>query len=104
MIKYYCKNCKTSSEKSTCDICGKRAEITSRLYWCCHCNVPIYTEECPLCKNQGKEFTTDVRPVFPEERLLIEAVMGEPMKYHDCSVWNASSSGYFVNGEKLISV
>ena len=58
-------------------------------------------EECPLCKNQGKEFTTDVRPVFPEERLLIEAVMGEPMKYHDCSVWNASSSGYFVNGEKI---
>ena len=101
MIKYYCKNCKTSSEKSTCDICGKRAEITSRLYWCCHCNVPIYMEECPLCKNQGKEFTTDVRPVFPEERLLIEAVMGEPMKYHDCSVWNASSSGYFVNGEKI---
>ena len=79
----------------------KRAEITSRLYWCCHCNVPIYMEECPLCKNQGKEFTTDVRPVFPEERLLIEAVMGEPMKYHDCSVWNASSSGYFVNGEKI---
>lgn len=101
MIRYYCKNCKTSSEKSTCDICGKRTELNSRLYWCSHCNVPIYTDECPLCRNQGKEFATDVRPVFPEERLLIEAVMGEPMKYQNCSVWNASSSGYFVNGEKI---
>lgn len=101
MIKYYCKKCKTASEKSTCDICGNRTELTSRLYWCCHCNVPLYSEECPVCGHQGKEFATDVRPVFPEERLLIEAVMGKPMKYHGCSVWNASSNGYFVNGEKI---
>lgn len=101
MIKYYCNNCKTVSKKSTCDICGRRTEITSRLFWCKHCNVPIYTKVCPVCGNEGKEFTTDVRPVFPEERLLIEAVMGVPLKFLKCSVWNASSIGYFVNGEKM---
>lgn len=101
MIKYYCKKCELSVEKSVCDICGKRTEMTSKIYWCKKCNVPIYNEVCPICENNGKYLSTDVRPVFPEERLLIEAVMGEPMKYHGHSVWNSNSTGYFVDGEKI---
>ena len=100
MIKYYCKTCKINTDKSTCELCGNRTEISSQLYWCENCNVPIYTEKCPLCNNAGSYFTTDARPVFPEERLLIESVMKEPMKYYGHSVWNSNGT-YFVDGKKI---
>ena len=100
MIKYYCKTCKINTDKSTCELCGNRTEISSQLYWCENCNVPIYTEKCPLCNNIGSYFTTDARPVFPEERLLIESVLKEPMKYYEHSVWN-SNGIYYVDGKKI---
>lgn len=75
--------------------------MTSALYWCNSCNIPTYHEVCPKCGNKGFYFTTDARPVFPEERLLIEAVLGEPMKFHEHSVWN-SNGIYYVDGKKII--
>lgn len=101
MITYYCNNCKMQTEESECSVCRKRTKITSKLFWCKTCNVPTYTQSCPKCGSQGKYFTSDARPVFQEERLLIESVLGEPMKYHGHSVWNGSSNTYFVDGEKL---
>lgn len=100
MISYFCKNCQINTQKSECDICGSRTELSSKLYWCDNCNIPTYTETCPLCHSIGNYFTTDVRPVFPEERLLIEAIIHEPMKYHGHSVWS-SKNGYFVDGKNI---
>lgn len=100
MITYLCKKCNITTEKSECDICGERTMLSSKLYWCNNCNVPIYNEKCPVCNKTGDYFTTDARPVFPEERLLIESVMQEPMKYHGHSVWNANGF-YFVDGKKI---
>ena len=100
MIKYFCKKCNLFMSKSECDICGNRASISSKLYWCEHCNIPTYHEVCPRCGNKGFYFTTDARPVFPEERLLIEAVLGKPLKYISNSVWN-SNGIYFANGKKI---
>lgn len=100
MIKYLCKKCNIITAKSECDICGSRTAMTSKLYWCKHCNVPIYHEVCSSCGNKGIYFATDARPVFPEERLLIESVLGEPMKFHNSSVWN-SNGIYYVNGKKI---
>lgn len=100
MITYQCKRCGITTAKSECDICGSRTSFTSALYWCKECNVPTYNEVCPRCGNKGSYFTTDARPVFPEERLLIEAVLGEPMKFCKNSVWN-SNGIYFVDGKKI---
>lgn len=100
MITYQCKKCNITTAKSECDICGSRTFLTSALYWCEECNVPTYHEVCPRCGKKGFYFTTDARPVFPEERLLIEAVLGEPMKFHNNSVWN-SNGIYFVDGKKI---
>lgn len=100
MITYQCKKCGITTAKSECDICGSRTSLTSALYWCRECNVPTYHEVCPRCGNKGFYFTTDARPVFPEERLLIETVLGEPMKFHNNSVWN-SNGIYFVDGKKI---
>ena len=46
MIKYYCNNCKVEMESSECSICGERTEMKSDIYWCEHCNIPIYEENC----------------------------------------------------------
>ena len=101
MVKYYCENCRIDVEKSECPICGKRTKVTSSLYWCKSCNVPIYDEVCPICGSLGDSFTSDVRPVFPEERLLIEVVLGKPLAYLNDSVWNGAGNRYYVNGKKL---
>lgn len=100
MIKYLCKKCNLITAKSECDICGSRTSLTSKLYWCKKCNVPTYHEVCPKCESKGFYFATDARPVFPEERLLIESVLGEPMRFYKKSVWN-SNGIYYVNGEKI---
>ena len=78
MIKYFCKNCNINVESSECSVCGARTEVESKLYWCSTCNIPIYDEVCPICGCKGEYFTSDARPVFPEERLLIEIMLGKP--------------------------
>lgn len=101
MITYFCENCNITVNKSECPVCGKRTKVTSRLFWCKTCNVPIYDEACPVCGTRGEYFTSDVRPVFPEERLLIEIILGKPLAFQNDSVWNGVGNRYYVNGKKL---
>lgn len=99
MIKYYCENCKIESESSSCSICGERTVSKSEIYWCKKCNVPIYEDVCSECGGIGYKIGTDIRPVFPEERLMLEILLGEPFKYKKSSVWVASNR-YIVDGVK----
>lgn len=101
MIKYYCNTCKIELDISECSVCNSRAEIDSKIYWCKECNVPMYNEECIECGSKGKYIGTDIRPVFPEERLFLEVLIGEPLKYINSSVWNITGNRYVVDGEKL---
>lgn len=109
MITYTCNNCKKSFHPddlnscgdSTCPYCKKRADkVNSLLFWCDNCNVPIYDEIC-TCGNHGKPFTTDARPVFPEERLLIEILLDKPLAFINDSVWNGAGNNYYVNGKRI---
>ena len=101
MIRYFCETCNIECDLSTCSVCGERTQIKSKLYWCKECDIPIYDEYCSLCGNKGKESTTDIRPVFPEERLLLEVLIGEPFKFLKSSVWNGSGNRYIVDGNAL---
>lgn len=102
MLKYFCKQCNIETEFSSCPNCGKRTEIQeSSVFWCDTCNVPIYNETCPVCDKKGRRVGTDARPVFPEERLLIEIVLGCPLKFRYSSVWHISGQYYFVDGQKI---
>ncbi len=112
MILYTCRNREketgeplpctdTRCESSRCPVCGGRAEAVSEIYWCESCRVPLYEETCSLCGRKGKRLTTDIRPVFPEERLIIEIVMGKPFAYLKESIWNGTGNRYYVNGQKL---
>lgn len=103
MIKYVCEECNgLECETSVCPICSSRTKLKkSVIYWCQNCNIPIYEEKCLCCGLKGKYIGTDIRPVFPEERLLIEIIKGEEFKYAGKSVWNTSGNNYIVNGKKI---
>lgn len=101
MITYHCKKCNIPVEQSECSICGSRTQSESKLYWCEHCQIPIYEEKCPICHETGKYFTSDARPVFPEERLLLELLLEKPLAFINASVWNGIGNRYYVNGKKI---
>lgn len=112
MITYRCNNrdMKTGAElpctgniceTSTCPECKGRADASSKIYWCEECKVPLYEEHCSVCGAKGSYLATDIRPVFPEERLLVEIILGEPFCFEKDSVWNGTGNKYYVNGKKI---
>ena len=101
MIRYHCKTCNIDVNQSECSICGSRATVESKLYWCSECNIPLYDEVCPICHEKGKSFTSDARPVFPEERLLLEILLDSPLCFLKDSVWNGTGNRYYVNGKRI---
>jgi phosphoadenosine phosphosulfate reductase len=50
-----------------------------------------------ICSCKTRYLCSDARPVFPEERLLAELLLGRPMAFHGKSVW-ASRRGFYVDG------
>ncbi len=112
MITYICHNkdektgenlpCTNNRcETSVCPTCGGRADAVSQIFWCKKCKIPTYEEQCPICGGKGKKLATDIRPVFPEERLLIEIVLGEPFCLKDAFVWNGTGNHYYADGKKV---
>ena len=101
MILYWCEKDKIQTKRSTCPVCGGRCNVEkSEIYWCDHCRIPLYESHCS-CGGEVTRLTTDIRPVFPEERLLIEIVTDKPFAYQEASVWNGAGNHYFVNGKKI---
>lgn len=103
MQRYICHDCDDlECNSETCPVCGGHAvAISTEIYWCSECNAPSVTTVCSCCHNYCKYIATDLRPVFPEERLLVEVLLGTPMKYADCSVWTSGGGTYFIDGKKL---
>ena len=102
LVTYICEKCGLKTNTSVCPHCGGRSAVEKReLFWCSHCNIPNYDEVCPICGNKGEYFASDARPVFPEERLLLEIMIRKPFCFEKDFVWNASNNRYYVNGKKL---
>ena len=101
MIKYICRHCNNyECETSICPICGQRTELVStNIYYCDKCNVPIFDEVCPECGEKCRRIGSDVRPVFAQERLLLEVLLHQPMAFAGKSVWSTNSSSYWIDGK-----
>ena len=114
MIEKICPihNVPIDGEKCSKDGCEARPIISTTLYWCNECRVPVFGEKdeqiknrkinrCLICGNECKYISTDMRPVFPEERLLIAILLKEKDLhiFDDVSIWN-SNSGYYFDGVK----
>ena len=77
----WCRNCNIELNDKKCPICGSDTveDVPVTIYWCKSCKVPVLQEVaqvdkgiCPRCGNRMRHMASDVRPVFPEERLLME--------------------------------
>ena len=103
MIKYICKSCNDlETETSTCPVCGKRTSLlSSEIFYCDKCNAPSFTEECQECHSVCNKIGSDLRPVFAQERLLLEVLLDKPMAFAGKSVWSTSSNMYWIEGAKL---
>jgi phosphoadenosine phosphosulfate reductase len=101
MIRYVCNHCDgLSCETSVCPNCGQKAEATDvSVFWCDQCNVPCFDKTCGICGGKTRYIGPDIRPVFPQERLLLETLMGEPMKYAGHSVWCAVGNTFIIDGK-----
>ncbi|MBB5182681.1 phosphoadenosine phosphosulfate reductase family protein [Catenisphaera adipataccumulans] len=106
----WCKNCNIETNENNCPICGEKTveDIPTEVYWCSECRVPVMQEVtqadkgiCPRCGKHMKHLSSDIRPVFPEERLLIELILDkEPYEWAESSVW-ASNSRYYIDGKSV---
>lgn len=103
MLRYICNHCDDlECESSVCPVCGGRTiPQKSEIYWCKTCNAPSYEKDCSICGTRCESIASDLRPVFPEERLLIETILGVPMKYKNDSCYCTGGGTYFFNGEKV---
>jgi phosphoadenosine phosphosulfate reductase len=103
----WCNNCRAETVKEKCELCGAATdtEVPLEIYWCASCKTPIIKQAnaldrdvCPTCDGKTSYLCTDLRPVFPEERLLFEILLGKPLAYIKQSVW-ASDNRYYVDGK-----
>ena len=101
----YCVKCNRFTDSRICPECGSETteDVPNVVYWCDACNIPILHQPdgnhitCPTCGNDARYLCADLRPVFPEERLLFEVLTDQPLAHVDDSVW-AIGSRYYVNG------
>lgn len=106
----WCRNCNIETNDTICPVCSETTveDIPIEIYWCVHCKTPIIQNVtqadkgiCPLCGEKIKYLSADLRPVFPEERLLLELLLDkEPNEFIKKSVW-ASNSRYYIDGKSI---
>lgn len=106
----WCRNCNIELKDKKCPICGSDTveDVPVEIDWCSKCRVPVLQEVsqadkgiCPRCGGKMKYMSSDIRPVFPEERLLLEILLDrKPNEYIEKSVW-AINSRYYIDGKSV---
>ena len=102
----WCKDCSRETENEKCELCGQatKPDIPVEIYWCDKCKTPIIKlannidkNICTICNDKTKYMCADIRPVFPEERLLLEVLTSKPFEFKEKSIW-ASNNRYYIDG------
>lgn len=106
----WCNKCRVELLEQECPICGSKTEpvVPVEVNWCSECKIPLIhlandlsMDYCPICNHATSYLASDLRPVFPEERLLLELQLNrEPYSLASCSVW-AANSRYYIDGKPL---
>ena len=80
----WCKQCNIETNADICPVCGGTTveDLPVEVYWCDSCKIPIINTIiqadkgcCPVCGGKTEYLSADLRPVFPEERLLVELLL-----------------------------
>jgi len=108
----WCTKCNIETNENICPVCGSKTidDLPTGIYWCKFCHVPVIQTAkqtdngtCPVCGRPTKYLATDLRPVFPEERLLLEILLEmDQDALLSKSVW-ANNNRYYIDG-KVISL
>ena len=106
----WCTQCNIETNDTVCPICGVTTieDLPVEVYWCNNCCVPVTQTTnqadkgiCPICGRTTKYLAADLRPVFPEERILLESLLGME---HDTllkkSIW-ANNNRYYIDGKSM---
>lgn len=106
----WCKQCNLETNEARCPVCGAETieDIPVEVYWCENCKIPLIhlstaVEKgiCPICGGKTHYLSADLRPVFPEERLLLSCLLDkEPDSLMGNSVW-AANSRYYIDGKGI---
>ncbi|MBQ7498197.1 MAG: phosphoadenosine phosphosulfate reductase family protein [Selenomonas sp.] len=106
----WCKVCERETEAEHCEVCSSltEADVPVEIYYCQNCQIPIVVSVneksdkicCSNCGVRIKRLCKDLRPVFPEERLLLEILTAKPLAYLEKSVW-ACGSRYYIDGKSM---
>ena len=106
----WCKDCNLETNELHCPVCGNKTveDVPTEIFWCKNCLVPIIHLAtapdkgiCPICGKKTAYLSTDLRPVFPEERLLLEILLDKkPNTCINSSVW-ALNSRYYIDGKSI---
>ena len=103
----WCKVCGRVTYNNYCELCGAKTEeeTPSEVRWCPDCNAPVLKtldddrrDICPVCGGEIDYLVADLRPVFPQEKFLIEALLGKRSAFKDKSVW-ACNNRYYIDGK-----
>jgi phosphoadenosine phosphosulfate reductase len=79
-----------------------RSRLPKDVYWCPRCDIPLLQEECGGCGSGGARVASDVRPVFPQEKRLLEIFLDYPKdSLRNESVWDTKSSNVIIGGESV---
>ena len=103
MIERICPKCRIPMNGERCSNpdCGSLTQMTSKIYWCDECNIPIFDMDCPLCTSKGRYIASDIRPVFPEENMLISLILtGDALHYQKSAAWYGNNN-YIIDGKKV---
>lgn len=103
-----CMRKEFNEEQGIMEECLAVPKDTTTIYWCKKHNIPLFEKICSCCEQEGcnenqiEYIGTDIRPVFPEEQLLIGAILdsSKPLDLLDKSVWHNGST-YVIDGEKV---
>ena len=106
----WCTQCNIETNDTVCPICGVTTieDLPVEVYWCNNCCVPVIQTTnqadkgiCPICGRTTKYLAADLRPVFPEERILLESLLGmEPDTLLKKSIW-ANNNRYYIDGKSM---
>ena len=104
----WCRYCNFETNEAYCPVCKRKTceDIPVVIYWCKNCMLPIIHLStaadkgvCPICGEETEYLSSDLRPVFPEERLLLAILLNKkPEEYMNHSIW-AANSRYYIDGK-----
>ena len=108
----WCRTCNMETSEQVCPVCGSATveDLPTEVYWCKECQTPIIYNTnavdkgvCPICGKKTRYMAQDLRPVFPEERLLMAVLLDrDPDEFMQKPIW-AQNSRYYV-GDKSFAL